>query len=220
MRRRRVAIGHRFQSLREHLRPDEIANLLAPDNRLFAWLSLYRLPVTWQAVLRVLLLVPLGSLVVALFRNLVGIKTYGTFMPVLIALALRGFPLHLGLGLVAAVITLAIWRARARRLRLLRCRPLDMLCFVGSRSRCRADRQTPPASLSRVRCSRWILPADLARYIPPRRGRRGGCCARVLSLSSQRDPPILSQPPRPVLIFSFPELCRVMCPLVGSAGNG
>jgi hypothetical protein len=126
------AIGHRFQSLREHLRPDEIANLLAPDNRLFAWLSLYRLPVTWQSVLRVLLLVPLGALVVALFRNLVGITTYGTFMPVLIALALRGFPLHLGLLLVAAVIALGYFaRFALERLRLLMVPRLSiMLCFV------------------------------------------------------------------------------------------
>jgi transglutaminase-like putative cysteine protease len=126
------AIGHRFQSLREHLRPDEIANLLAPDNRFFAWLSLYRLPVTWQAVLRVLLLVPLGALVVAAFRNLVGIKTYGTFMPVLIALALRGFPLHLGLALVAAVIALGYFaRFALERLRLLMVPRLSIvLCFV------------------------------------------------------------------------------------------
>jgi hypothetical protein len=126
------AIGHRFQSLREHLRPDEIANLLAPDNRLFAWLSLYRLPVAWQGVLRVLLLVPLGALVVATFRNLVGITTYGTFMPVLIALALRGFPLHLGLALVAAVIALGqLARFALERLRLLMVPRLSIvLCFV------------------------------------------------------------------------------------------
>lgn len=126
------AVGHRFESLREHLRPDEIANLLAPDNRLFAWLSLYRLPVGWQSVLRVLLLVPLGALVVALFRNLVGIKTYGTFMPVLIALALRGFPLHLGLALVAVVIALGYFaRFALERLRLLMVPRLSiMLCFV------------------------------------------------------------------------------------------
>jgi hypothetical protein len=126
------AIGHRFQSLREHLRPDEIANLLAPDNRALAWMSLYRLPVTWQAVLRVLLLVPLGALVVALFRNLVGITTYGTFMPVLIALALRGFPLGLGLALVALVIVLGfLARFGLEKLRLLMVPRLSiLLCIV------------------------------------------------------------------------------------------
>jgi hypothetical protein len=126
------AIGHRFQSLREHLRPDEIANLLAPDNRFFAWLSLYRLPVAWQSVLRVLLLLPLGALVVSAFRNLVGIKTYGTFMPVLIALALRGFELWMGLALVAAVIALGYFaRFGVERLRLLMVPRLSLvLCFV------------------------------------------------------------------------------------------
>jgi hypothetical protein len=126
------AVGHRFQSLREHLRPDEIANLLAPDNRLLAWLSLYRLPVPWQSVLRVLLLVPLGALVVAMFRNLVGITTYGTFMPVLIALALRGFPLGLGLALVGFVIVLGfLARFGLEKLRLLMVPRLSiLLCLV------------------------------------------------------------------------------------------
>jgi len=126
------AVGHRFQSLREHLRPDEIANLLAPDNRLLAWISLYRLPVTWQSVLRVLLLVPLGALVVALFRNLVGITTYGTFMPVLIALALRGFSLGFGLALVALVIALGfLARLALEKLRLLMVPRLSIvLCIV------------------------------------------------------------------------------------------
>jgi len=126
------AIGHRFQSLREHLRPDEIASLLAPDNRAFAWLSLYRLPVGWQSVLRVLLLVPLGALVVAVFRNLGGITTYGTFMPVLIALALRGFPLYQGLALVGVVIAVGtLTRFALERLRLLMVPRLSLvLCFV------------------------------------------------------------------------------------------
>ncbi len=126
------AVGHRFQSLREHLRPDEIANLLAPDNRLLAWMSLYRLPLAWQSVLRVLLLVPLGALVVASFRSLIGIKTYGTFMPVLIALALRGFPLGLGLALVGLVILLGfLARFALERLRLLMVPRLSIvLCIV------------------------------------------------------------------------------------------
>ena len=61
-----------------------------------------------------LLLVPLGALVVALFRNVVGVTTYGTFMPVLIALALRGFSLGLGLALVAVVIVLGVLGALRR----------------------------------------------------------------------------------------------------------
>jgi hypothetical protein len=83
-------------------------------------------------VLRVLLLVPLGALVVAMFRNLVGITTYGTFMPVLIALALRGFPLGLGLVLVAFVIVLGfVGRFALEKLRLLMVPRLSiLLCLV------------------------------------------------------------------------------------------
>jgi hypothetical protein len=69
---------------------------------------LYRLPVATQSALRVLLLMPLGALVVAVIRNIVGITTFGTFMPVLISLALRQVALAPGLMLVAAVLLLGI----------------------------------------------------------------------------------------------------------------
>ena len=114
------AVGHRFSSRREHLRPDEIANLMAPDNRVLAWLSLYRLPLATQSALRTLLLLPLGAFFVAFFRNMVGVTTYGTFMPVLIALALRSFGLLEGLALVALVIFFGVFgRLTLERLRLL-----------------------------------------------------------------------------------------------------
>ncbi len=126
------AVGHRYVAIREPLRPDEIASMLAPDNPILAKLSLYRLPVGSQAALRVLLLLPLGALLVAVFRNLIGIPTYGTFMTVLIALALRQFPLALGLFLVGLVIGVAVVaRAGLERLRLLMVPRLSiLLCLV------------------------------------------------------------------------------------------
>ena len=51
--------------------------------------SLFSLPVNTQAVYRVLLLVPVGALLLTILRNVVGIKTFGTFMPVLIGLSFR-----------------------------------------------------------------------------------------------------------------------------------
>lgn len=69
-------------------------------------LSLYALPVRTQLLFRVLLLVPLGALVVAFFRNVVGVPTFGTFMPILISLAFRESGVGLGvllLGLVVAI---------------------------------------------------------------------------------------------------------------------
>ena len=70
--------------------------LMEPENPVLASVSLYQLPVGTQSALRALLLFPLGALIVALFRNVVGVPTYGTFMPLLVAFALRGFSLGLG----------------------------------------------------------------------------------------------------------------------------
>lgn len=71
--------------------------------------SLYDLPIEEQALFKNILLIPVGVLVVVLMRILIGIKTSGTFMPVLIALAfiqtslmtgLVGFLLIVGAGLI------------------------------------------------------------------------------------------------------------------------
>lgn len=122
----------RWQALREHLRPSELAAMMVPTNPLLAKLSLYRLPVATQAALRALLLLPLGALVVTLFRNVIGVETFGTFMPVLIALALRTTRLGPGLLMVVAVIAIGIvGRLALEGLRLLLVPRLAvLLCFV------------------------------------------------------------------------------------------
>jgi len=127
-----LSVGYRYRSLREHLRADEIANLLTPDNPVFERLSFYRLPLPTQAALRVLLLIPLGAVVIALFRNVIGVRTYGTFMPILISLALREYSLVRSLALIAGVIVFALALRRAlESLRLLMVPRLSiMLCTV------------------------------------------------------------------------------------------
>ncbi len=126
------AVGHRFRSVREHLRPDEIASLMAPDDPLLAWLSLYRLPIGTQAMLRWLLLLPLGAVVTAIFRNVVGLRTYGTFMPALIALALSDLPPSWAAGLLGGVLAIGVGaRIALERLRLLMVPRLSiLLCLV------------------------------------------------------------------------------------------
>jgi 7 transmembrane helices usually fused to an inactive transglutaminase/Inactive transglutaminase fused to 7 transmembrane helices len=66
--------------------------------------SLFSLPVKSQAVYRVMLLIPVGALLLVLLRNVVGIKTFGTFMPVLIALSFRETGLAWGIVLFTAVV--------------------------------------------------------------------------------------------------------------------
>jgi hypothetical protein len=83
-------------------------------------LSLFGLPVNTQAVYRVMLLVPIGAFVLIILRNIVGIKTFGTFMPVLIALSFRETGLLSGIVFFTLVVAagLAI-RFYMERLKLL-----------------------------------------------------------------------------------------------------
>lgn len=82
--------------------------------------SLLSLPLQAQNVYRILLMVPIGAFIMLLLRNLVGVKTFGTFMPVLIALAFRETQLLAGVVLFVTVVSLGLLvRFYMERLRLL-----------------------------------------------------------------------------------------------------
>ena len=61
-----------------------------------------------QNVYRVLLTIPLGIALLVVLRNLVGLKTFGTFMPILIALAFRETQLAWGVALFVTVVALGL----------------------------------------------------------------------------------------------------------------
>jgi hypothetical protein len=82
--------------------------------------SLFSLPINTQAVYSVLLMIPVGALVIMLLRNFVGVKTFGTFMPVLVALAFRETRLIWGVLLFAVIVSLGLLiRFYLEKLRLL-----------------------------------------------------------------------------------------------------
>jgi len=82
--------------------------------------SLFTLPIQTQTIYRVLLVIPLGAVMLVLLRNVVGVKTFGTFMPVLIALAFRETQLLWGIVLFSLVVGLGLSvRFYLDRLRLL-----------------------------------------------------------------------------------------------------
>lgn len=70
--------------------------------------SLFSLPVSVQNVYRVLLMVPVGAFLIVILRNVVGLKAFGTFMPVLIALAFRETELVWGMVLFCTLILLGL----------------------------------------------------------------------------------------------------------------
>ncbi|MDJ0699613.1 MAG: UUP1 family membrane protein [Woeseiaceae bacterium] len=93
--------------------------------------SLYRLPIQTQAVYAVLLMIPIGALVMVVMRNLVGIDAFGTFMPVLIALAFRETQLLWGVMLFTLLVALGLSiRFLLERLRLLLVPRLSAVLIV------------------------------------------------------------------------------------------
>ncbi|WP_426416420.1 UUP1 family membrane protein [Aestuariirhabdus sp. LZHN29] len=71
--------------------------------------SIYSLPIEIQNTFKHILLIPIGALVVVFLRILVGIKTSGTFMPILIALALIQTTLFTGLAIFLIIVSIGLW---------------------------------------------------------------------------------------------------------------
>ena len=93
--------------------------------------SMFGLPLQTQLLFRTLLTIPLGVLLLVILRNVVGFKTFGTFMPVLIALAFRQTGLAGGLVFFSIVLAIGLSvRFYLERLKLLLVPRLASLLIV------------------------------------------------------------------------------------------
>ncbi len=90
------------------------------------------LPLDQQSTLQVLLMMPLGGLIVAFMRQVIGVKTLGTFMPVLVALAFRETGAGFGILFFMTIVLIGLMvRSYLDRLRLLLVpRLAAVLCVV------------------------------------------------------------------------------------------
>ncbi len=92
----------------------------APGDQLADILDLTRLPVEMHQVLAVILLMPLGALATSILRTMVGMRTFGTFTPALLALSFVYANWQTGLMIFAAVLAVGLSsRLFLERLRLL-----------------------------------------------------------------------------------------------------
>lgn len=79
----------------------------ATERRL-AEFSLFGLPLQTQFLFRTLVVIPLGIFLLVVLRNVVGVKTFGTFMPVLIALAFRQTGVIWGVAFFAIIVAIGL----------------------------------------------------------------------------------------------------------------
>lgn len=79
-----------------------------------------QLPIHVQETYKILLTLPIGAFIILILRNFIGLKTFGTFMPVLIALAFRETHVILGVTLFTLLVSLGLMaRFYLEKLRLL-----------------------------------------------------------------------------------------------------
>jgi hypothetical protein len=84
-----------------------------------------------QNLLKIILMIPLGALVVVIFRNIIGVETFGTFLPALIATAARETGLVWGLtGFFIIIIITALIRKFLDYLQLLHSPKMAIMLTV------------------------------------------------------------------------------------------
>jgi transglutaminase-like putative cysteine protease len=110
------------------LRPSFSIKRLPPDQSILTGeiehpiqiLDLTRLPVPMHNVMSLLLLLPFGALITAFVRNVVGVQTFGTFAPALLAMSFIYADWKTGLAILLVVVTAGlVGRLFLDRLRLL-----------------------------------------------------------------------------------------------------
>lgn len=108
-----------FSMIKQYQPAETVSHSLQAQNP-FIGFSIHSLPVEEQALFKNLLLIPVGALIVVLMRVFVGVRTTGTFMPVLIALAFMQTSLATGVVLFVSLIGVGLWiRSSLSRLNLL-----------------------------------------------------------------------------------------------------
>lgn len=104
-------------------REDAITQAQWKSKKANAWisnLSLFGLPIDTQIMLGIVLMIPIGGLVIVVLRQMIGVPTFGTFMPVLIALSFRETGLLWGVALFGTIVLVGLYlRAYFDQLRLL-----------------------------------------------------------------------------------------------------
>lgn len=101
------------------------------DGRLESVVDLLRLPPGMQETLALVLLLPLGALVTAICRNMIGIDTYGTLAPSLLALSFVHGDWRTGLMVLLVVILVGLGgRVCLDRLKLLMVSRLSIILVL------------------------------------------------------------------------------------------
>lgn len=100
----------RFSVLANNMPTREVAlTQMGEDSAAIMDYSIYSLPIEQQSIFKFILMVPVGALIVILMRVVVGVRTAGTFMPVLLAIAFVQSSLATGVSIFLLILAVGIW---------------------------------------------------------------------------------------------------------------
>ena len=86
----------------------EFKKEVVKTDSIFSRLSLYRLPLPLQTMFTTILLIPVGTLVLSLARNIIGIPTFGIFTPILLTLFFKETSFGFGMLFFFIVVLIGI----------------------------------------------------------------------------------------------------------------
>lgn len=184
--------------------------------------SLLQLPVNVQETYKILLTVPIGAFIILLLRNFVGLKTFGTFMPVLIALAFRETHVVWGITLFIIIVSFGLLaRFYLDQLRLLLVPRLAailtvvilLMIFISVVSQnlgldSGLSVALFPMVILTMTIERMCITWDERGASEAIKSGVGSLVAAVIAFGA------MSFPPMQYLIFAFPELLLVLLALI------
>lgn len=184
--------------------------------------SLLQLPVNVQETYKILLTVSIGAFIILLLRNFIGLKTFGTFMPVLIALAFRETHVIWGITLFIIIVSFGLLaRFYLDQLRLLLVPRLAailtvvilLMIFISVISQnlgldSGLSVALFPMVILTMTIERMCITWDERGASDAIKSGGGSLFAAVISFGA------MNYPPLQYLVFAFPELLLVLLALI------
>ncbi len=100
----------RFSILANNVPAREVAlKQMGGDQAALLDYSIYSLPIEQQSIFKFILLVPVGALLVIFIRVVIGVRTAGTFMPVLLSIAFIQTSLLNGVAIFLLILAIGLW---------------------------------------------------------------------------------------------------------------
>ncbi|MBI2567359.1 MAG: UUP1 family membrane protein [Candidatus Schekmanbacteria bacterium] len=113
---RDINFQYAFKMKKRLATPQDVLDALRehPLNAINVWQTFRQAHISLE-LLKIILMIPFGGLIVVLFRNFIGLRTFGTFLPALLAVSFRETGILWGTAVLLTVLAVGIAVVRSLR---------------------------------------------------------------------------------------------------------